>query len=714
MTNNPLWATQTTNTRTGADTWRCKECHGWDYAGNEGVYGDTSNSHYTNFPGILQVSGSSAINVFCAIHSGTNIDSRHNFSEELQPVDILHLTRFITETQSGTTPRGILDTSTHISSTGTIVGANHNNGDSLYNNSSIGCAASNCHGPNGDVQHEPLAELALDNPWETLHKIRFGHPGSAPEMPAFSDPSLPAASRLTLTQSKDVVAHAQTLSPSASTNCQADFAGLVGQIALADAAQGGQLYDKWWVAAGAQAPTADHPLWSTRSQPTINTRTGPDTWRCKECHGWDYAGVEGVYGNTTNSHYTGFPSLLSRTAGAQPIEVFCAIRSGEGINPAHNFTTVMSDTQILHLTKFITSTRTGTMPLGIISTTSLISSTGVPLGADSANGGNLYNGSLGCGSSNCHGPNGDLHEEPLGVLSVDNPWETLHKIRFGHPGSIPVMPSYSESITISESNDIVAFAQTLGAGSGGGGGGGTPPPASDASTIAMGGRLYDNWISETGSSVPPINNPVWALQNSNNRSGGDTWRCKECHGWDYKGVDGVYGDPDNSHYTGFGGILNTEKTEQEIVTYLTNGFFYAPTQEMMHVFGTLLTPEQITALAMFIKQGMVDSSPYFGMDTIINGSLANFENGEYLYSFRGFAAPTAGCELCHNADGLGEQGVNLGDIANTNPWEFLHKIRFGQPATAMPAMFDAEDANGFLLFDIQDAVDVIQYSQSLP
>jgi len=162
------------------------------------------------------------------------------------------------------------------------------------------------------------------------------------------------------------------------------------------------------------------------------------------------------------------------------------------------------------------------------------------------------------------------------------------------------------------------------------------------------------------------------------------------------------------------GILNTEKTEQEIVTYLTNGFFYAPTREMMHVFGTLLTPEQITALAMFIKQGMVDSSPYFGMDTIINGSLANFENGEYLYSFRGFAAPTAGCELCHNADGLGEQGVNLGDIANTNPWEFLHKIRFGQPATAMPAMFDAEDANGFLLFDIQDAVDVIQYSQSLP
>ena len=25
-----------------------------------------------------------------------------------------------------------------------------------------------------------------------------------------------------------------------------------------------------------------------------------------------------------------------------------------------------------------------------------------------------------------------------------------------------------------------------------------------------------------------------------NASGSDTWRCKECHGWDYMGVDGAY------------------------------------------------------------------------------------------------------------------------------------------------------------------------------
>jgi len=710
-TNNPLWATQTTNTRTGEDTWRCKECHGWDYAGNEGAYGDPTSSHYTNFPGVLQSSGSSAINVFCAIYSGTNIDSRHNFSAEIQPVDILHLTRFITESQTGTSPRGVIDTSTHISATGTVLNANHSNGDSLYNNAAVGCGLSTCHGPNGDVQHEPLAELSLESPWEALHKIRFGSPGSVPQMPSFSDPNLPAASRLTLAQAKDIVAHTQTLAPAQPDACQTDFAGLVGQIALADAAQGGQLYDEWWVAAGAQAPTSNHPLWATRTPSANNTNTGSSTWRCKECHGWDYEGASGVYGDTASSHYTGFPGILAASGNA-PIDVFCAIRSGSGINPAHNFTTVLSDTQILHLTKFITASQTGTMPAGIINTGTLITDAGAPIGANAATGSTLYNGSLGCGSSNCHGANGDVQHEPLGLLSNESPWEAMHKMRFGHPGSIPVMPSFSESNTLSELNNVLAYIQTLPSS---GGGGGTPPPVvGDASIIAMGGRLFDHWMEETGSNVPPINNPVWALQNTNNRSGADTWRCKECHGWDYKGVDGIYGNPSNSHYTGFGGLLNTEKTEQQIISYLTSGFYSPILRQNVHVFDGLLTADEIAALAKFIKQGMVDSSPYFGADAIINGPYdPNFLNGEYLYSFQGFAAATAGCELCHNADGLGQQGVNVGDLARTNPWEVLHKIRFGQPATAMPSMFEAQDASGNLIFELQDSIDVIQYSQSL-
>src|SRR3990172_11800171 len=76
----------------------------------------------------------------------------------------------------------------------------------------------------------------------------------------------------------------------------------VGGLALAtpfsdtpaNVAKGGQLYDKWWKAAGVAEPTGDHPLWATQ---TTNTRKGLDTWRCKECHGWDYKGKDGAYGS---------------------------------------------------------------------------------------------------------------------------------------------------------------------------------------------------------------------------------------------------------------------------------------------------------------------------------------------------------------------------------------------------------------------------------
>ena len=52
----------------------------------------------------------------------------------------------------------------------------------------------------------------------------------------------------------------------------------------------------------------DHPLWQLRPDQTTNTRTGAATWRCKECHGWDYMGVDGQYGH--GPHKTGFPGIL--------------------------------------------------------------------------------------------------------------------------------------------------------------------------------------------------------------------------------------------------------------------------------------------------------------------------------------------------------------------------------------------------------------------
>ena len=59
--------------------------------------------------------------------------------------------------------------------------------------------------------------------------------------------------------------------------------------------------------------------------------------------------------------------------------------------------------------------------------------------------------------------------------------------------------------------------------------------------IIQGARLYDNWYAALNVLPPAGNMPIWARQTTNSRSGGDTWRCVECHGWDYRGSFGAYG-----------------------------------------------------------------------------------------------------------------------------------------------------------------------------
>ncbi|MEE9586355.1 MAG: cytochrome c, partial [Nitrososphaerales archaeon] len=120
-----------------------------------------------------------------------------------------------------------------------------------------------------------------------------------------------------------------------------------------------------------------------------------------------------------------------------------------------------------------------------------------------------------------------------------------------------------------------------------------------------------------------------------------------------------------------------------------------------HDFSTVMNDDSLTKLAQFISEGTIDLKQYINYDTKkpIGGDESS---GKQLYD--------STCAMCHGADGLqilfgGEDGV--GTIANGNPWEFIHKVRFGQPGTPMPAGVE----NGWT---IEDIVDVLTYSQTLP
>jgi thiosulfate dehydrogenase len=429
-----------------------------------------------------------------------------------------------------------------------------------------------------------------------------------------------------------------------------------------DSLRGGLLYDKWWKPLGLDAPEADHPLWATQ---TDNTRSGGDTWRCKECHGWDYKGADGAY--SSGSHFTGFAGVI-QMAGSDPNEVFAAMQGAT--NPDHDFSAVMDEQALIDLALFISQE--------IVDYSQFVGDDKAALSTDIAAGNDLYQETC----SECHGPEGlavnfgklvnDL--DYVAGIANGNPWEFLHKARFGQPGT--EMPSVIDSgWSLEEQGALLAFAQTL----------------PNESPVTQGGQMWDKWWKAMGLDAPESDQPLWATQSSNERDGGDTWRCKECHGWDYKGADGAYAS--GSHFTGFSGVLGTT---EDLLGWL-NGSVNAD-----HDFSPYMDDAAMSMMVAFLQEGTIDMSLYINGDKTVN---ADASAGQALYEI--------GCARCHGDDG---QAINfhddddptyLSDVANDNPWEALHKAANGQPGTAMVSGLN-------LGWSWEELAAVISYAQTLP
>jgi len=220
-------------------------------------------------------------------------------------------------------------------------------------------------------------------------------------------------------------------------------------------------------------------------------------------------------------------------------------------------------------------------------------------------------------------------------------------------------------------------------------------PADD---LVLGARLYDDWTEVKGVTPPAGSHPIWARQHTNTLSGPETWRCVTCHGWDYQGKDGAWSS--GANYTGFPGIYTARTLPIETLTRLLSG---NPDPE--HDFSAYLTPAEMRALAVFIREGVIDDRQYIDLVSrkVVGGDPAH---GQALY--------TQTCAACHGADGqqitFRYQGmqVSLASLAVQDPWRFLHRTRFGVArAPEMPI--------GFTLgWSPQDGRDVLAYAQSLP
>ncbi len=212
---------------------------------------------------------------------------------------------------------------------------------------------------------------------------------------------------------------------------------------------------------------------------------------------------------------------------------------------------------------------------------------------------------------------------------------------------------------------------------------------SDVWAIARGGQLYDNWIAVTEADKPKGTHP--AYPKAGKKKGGSTWRCKECHGWDYMGKDGAYSK--GSHYTGIKGVramvgMDVNKIHDIIM-------------DKTHAMNGKISHSAMEKLALFLSKGQVDNDKY--IDRKNKAVRGNAKRGAAIFQ--------TVCAVCHGFDGKEinfkdpPKAEYVGTVCKKNPWEGLHKIRFGQPGVGMVAL---------TALGIDTAVDILAYCQTLP
>lgn len=405
--------------------------------------------------------------------------------------------------------------------------------------------------------------------------------------------------------------------------------------------RGGRLYDAWFQELRIPPPSDRHPAFDERRQG--GTVAAGDTWRCTQCHGWDYQGDgSGTVG-------------IGRLRGADPASIVDILR-----NRTHGYQTVLSAGDLRDLAVFVSA---GQVDMGGI----------VDRASGRAKGGAAKSEDhFGTICAGCHGRDGKQVRDvpPLGEASRDRPIEALHIILNGHAGGN--MPPL-RTLGLDLASNMLAFLQTL-------------PGQNLPSSIARGGRLYDNWYEEVHTLPPSVPHPSYPVKAAYAEDAPRTWRCKECHGWDYLGAAGSYGA--GSHRTGIKGIRALADGDPvRIVAIL---------RDPAHRFGAVLKLRDLQDLSNFIRFGQVD------MDAAIDRGTGRAK-GDAARAKQHYEVI---CASCHGRDGRRmPTSPPLGQVAHDSPWEAMHKMVNGHPNEAMPAL---------RLVDRSILVDILAYLQQLP
>ncbi|WP_296492542.1 c-type cytochrome [Rhodoferax sp.] len=350
-----------------------------------------------------------------------------------------------------------------------------------------------------------------------------------------------------------------------------------------------------------------------------------DGWRCVECHGWDYKGNHGIKG-------------ISDRQKTDPTAIAALLKDAN-----HGYGELLGESDRLDLANFVVSGQTDVRKLFELARQTK------PAAANSDK-------AYATLCANCHGLDGARLRQmpPLGESARQRPYEVLHVALNGHPGgNMPALRTLGDE-TVAK---MLAYLQTL-------------PSINLAASIANGGRLYDDWQVHTGGQRQALPHPAYPPKAYYASAASETWRCKECHGWDYKGNQGQYAS--GNHATGIKGIRAMAGAEPvKMMEYLRSS---------SHLFGAVLKHRDLQDLANFVSYGQID------MDSLIDARSGQ-SRGD---ATQGAAHYRSMCAGCHGLEGRFVAKRHVGRISREDPWHAAHNMLNGHPDDTMPALREVD------------------------
>ena len=219
---------------------------------------------------------------------------------------------------------------------------------------------------------------------------------------------------------------------------------------------------------------------------------------------------------------------------------------------------------------------------------------------------------------------------------------------------------------------------------------GAPDAPSQAWRLAAGGRIYDKWWRALGRSTPKGRHPAYPA--SGTAKDEDTWRCSECHGWDYRGRDGDLGKETSSPIKG---IRGAQGRSPATIAAILRDERHRYTRDM-------IADEEVLRVALFVSKGQHDTERW-KIAASGKAPAGVVDRGKELFQ--------TVCAVCHGFDGrllnwgTKEEPAFIGTEASKLPWEVLHKIRNAHPGVAMVSL---------RALPMADAAAVLAYARTLP